>query len=81
MATLQQVAGAAGTALFVTVMAVASTGSTAGADVEGARAAFMAAAIIATVALPLTFLVGAGASNAPAVQPDGAVGKGGRPDV
>jgi len=60
MATLQQVAGAAGTALFITVMAVASGGAVAGTDVAGARAAFMVAAIIATVALPLTFLVGAG---------------------
>ncbi len=59
MATLQQVAGAAGTALFITVMAVASTGATAGTDVAGARAAFLVAAIIATIALPLTFLVGA----------------------
>jgi DHA2 family lincomycin resistance protein-like MFS transporter len=58
MATLQQVAGAAGTALFITVMAVASTGATAGTDVMGARAAFLVAAIIATIALPLTFLVG-----------------------
>jgi DHA2 family lincomycin resistance protein-like MFS transporter len=59
MATLQQVAGAAGTALFITVMTVASTEVTMGTDVTGARAAFMVAAIIATVALPLTFLVGA----------------------
>ncbi|TWF78727.1 DHA2 family lincomycin resistance protein-like MFS transporter [Pseudonocardia hierapolitana] len=58
MATLQQVAGAAGTALFITVMAVASAGETMGTDVSGARAAFMVAAIISTVALPLTFLVG-----------------------
>jgi DHA2 family lincomycin resistance protein-like MFS transporter len=58
MATLQQVAGAAGTALFITVMAVASVEVTMGTDVAGARAAFMVAAIIATVALPLTFLVG-----------------------
>jgi DHA2 family lincomycin resistance protein-like MFS transporter len=58
MATLQQVAGAAGTALFITVMAVASVEVTMGTDVAGARAAFVVAAIIATVALPLTFLVG-----------------------
>jgi MFS transporter, DHA2 family, lincomycin resistance protein len=58
MATLQQVAGAAGTALFITVMALASAEGTMGTDVAGARAAFMVAAIIATVALPLTFLVG-----------------------
>jgi len=60
MATLQQVAGAAGTALFVTVMAVASAGATAGTDVVGARVAFTVAAIIATAALPLTLLVGRG---------------------
>jgi DHA2 family lincomycin resistance protein-like MFS transporter len=56
MATLQQVSGAAGTALFVTVMTVAATDATHGADVAGTRAAFLCAAIIATVALPLTTL-------------------------
>jgi MFS transporter, DHA2 family, lincomycin resistance protein len=59
MATVQQVAGAAGTALFITVMTLASADATAGTDVTGARAAFMCAAVIATVALPLTLLVGA----------------------
>ena len=58
MATLQQVAGAAGTALFVTVMTLASASATHGADVAGARAAFICAAIIASVALPITLLVG-----------------------
>ncbi|GAA1289978.1 DHA2 family efflux MFS transporter permease subunit [Pseudonocardia aurantiaca] len=58
VATLQQVAGAAGTALFITVMTLASSDATAGTDVDGARAAFMTAAIIATIALPLTLLVG-----------------------
>jgi DHA2 family lincomycin resistance protein-like MFS transporter len=58
MATLQQVAGAAGTALFVTVMTLFATDPTAAADVTGTRAAFTCAAIIATVALPLTLLVG-----------------------
>jgi MFS transporter, DHA2 family, lincomycin resistance protein len=52
------VAGAAGTALSITVMAVASVEVTTGTDIAGARAAFMVAAIIAAVALPLTFLVG-----------------------
>jgi DHA2 family lincomycin resistance protein-like MFS transporter len=66
MATLQQVAGAAGTALFITVMAVASGGATTGTDVAGARASFMVAAIIATIALPLTFLVGTGKETAKA---------------
>jgi DHA2 family lincomycin resistance protein-like MFS transporter len=64
MSTLQQVAGAAGTALFITVMAVASTGATAGTDATGARVAFLVAAVIATIALPLTFLVGAGKTHA-----------------
>lgn len=58
VATFQQVAGAAGTALFVTVMALASTGAAAGADVDGARAAFLCAAAIATVAIPVTLLIG-----------------------
>jgi DHA2 family lincomycin resistance protein-like MFS transporter len=58
MATLQQVAGAAGTALFVTVMTLASADAARGTDIAGARAAFLCAAIIATVALPLTLLVG-----------------------
>ncbi len=58
MATLQQVAGAAGTALFVTVLTLFATDHTLAADVSGARAAFVCAAIIATIALPLTLLVG-----------------------
>ena len=58
MATLQQVAGAAGTALFITVMTLAAADATAATDVPGARAAFLSAAVIATIALPLTFLVG-----------------------
>jgi len=58
MATLQQVAGAAGTALFITVMTLFATDPTVAADVTGTRAAFTCAALIATVALPLTLLVG-----------------------
>ncbi|WP_084216438.1 DHA2 family efflux MFS transporter permease subunit [Pseudonocardia spinosispora] len=58
MATLQQVAAAAGTALFVTVMSLASTGATQGVDMGGARAAFLCAAVIATVALPISLLIG-----------------------
>ena len=58
VATLQQVAGAAGTALFITVMTLASSDAAVGTDVDGARAAFMTAAIIATIALPLTLMVG-----------------------
>jgi DHA2 family lincomycin resistance protein-like MFS transporter len=58
LATLQQVAGAAGTALFVTLMVVFAATPGVAADVPGARAAFLCAAAIATVALPITFLVG-----------------------
>jgi DHA2 family lincomycin resistance protein-like MFS transporter len=58
LSTLQQVAGAAGTALFITMMALGSQHPTAGVDVTGARVAFLCAAIIATVALPVTFLIG-----------------------
>jgi MFS transporter, DHA2 family, lincomycin resistance protein len=64
MATLQQVAGAAGIALFITVMTLAAADPTAGTDVPGARAAFRCAAIIATVALPVTLVGRRGAANA-----------------
>ena len=58
LATLQQVAGAAGTALFVTVMSLGAARPGGVADVAGAHAAFLCAALIATVALPLTLLMG-----------------------
>jgi DHA2 family lincomycin resistance protein-like MFS transporter len=58
VSTLQQVAGAAGTALFITVMTLASSSAAGGTDVVGARAAFLCAALIATATLPVTFLVG-----------------------
>ncbi|MGQ0575439.1 MAG: MDR family MFS transporter [Pseudonocardia sp.] len=58
LTTLQQVAGAAGTALFVTVMALASAGAATGADAAGARMAFLTAALIATAAVPVTLLAG-----------------------
>jgi MFS transporter, DHA2 family, lincomycin resistance protein len=62
MATVQQVAGAAGTALFITVMTLASADATGGTDIAGARAAFLCAAIIATIAFPLTLMVGRAAA-------------------
>lgn len=58
LATLQQVAGAAGTALFVTLMVVFAATPGVAADVPGARAAFLCAAVIATIALPVSLLVG-----------------------
>ncbi|MEU0497477.1 DHA2 family efflux MFS transporter permease subunit [Mycobacterium sp. NPDC006124] len=54
MTTLQQVAGAAGTALFVTVMAKASASGGAP-DMPGVHAAFVTAAIIGAVAVVLSF--------------------------
>lgn len=54
MTTLQQVAGAAGTALFVTVMAKASASGGAP-DMPGVHAAFVAAALIGAVAVALAF--------------------------
>ncbi|MCF6386702.1 DHA2 family efflux MFS transporter permease subunit [Mycobacterium sp. MBM] len=57
MTTLQQVAGAAGTALFVTVMAKASRSGGAP-DMPGVHAAFLAAAMIGAVAVVLAFFTG-----------------------
>ncbi|WP_235672871.1 DHA2 family efflux MFS transporter permease subunit [Mycolicibacterium hodleri] len=54
MTTLQQVAGAAGTALFVTVMAKASDSGGAP-DMPGVHAAFITAALIGAVAVVLSF--------------------------
>lgn len=65
--TLQQVAGAAGTALFITVASLASTSAASGAtDAAGAHASFLTAAVISTLALPLTLLVGRRATQVPA---------------
>lgn len=63
VSTLQQVAGAAGTALFITLMSVgAATAATEGADAvaataSGVHTAFLTGAIIATAAVLLTFFV------------------------
>lgn len=54
MTTLQQVAGAAGTALFVTVMAKASVSGGAP-DMPGVHAAFVVAAVISAVAVVTAF--------------------------
>lgn len=52
--TLQQVAGAAGTALFITVMAKASVSGGAP-DMPGVHAAFVVAAVIGAVAVVAAF--------------------------
>ncbi|BBZ01533.1 MFS transporter [Mycolicibacterium chitae] len=58
MTTLQQVAGAAGTALFVTVMARASVSGGAP-DMPGVHAAFVAAAVISVTAVAAAFFTAA----------------------
>lgn len=56
LATLQQFAGAVGTALFATVTVVASA-SAAGVDAGGMRTAFLCAAILATLAVLVALMV------------------------
>lgn len=51
MATLQQVAGAAGTAAFITVTALASTGPPGTPDATGLRIGFIAAGIVGLLAV------------------------------
>ncbi|WP_181781415.1 DHA2 family efflux MFS transporter permease subunit [Pseudonocardia pini] len=58
LATLQQVAGAAGTALFVTLMVLFASTPDVAADATGTHAAFLCAAIIGTIAIPFSLLVG-----------------------
>ena len=57
LTTLQQVAGAAGTALFVTVMTLSSVSGGAP-DVPGVRAAFTVAAVISVVVVLVAFFTG-----------------------
>ncbi|GAA1214324.1 DHA2 family efflux MFS transporter permease subunit [Pseudonocardia alaniniphila] len=55
--TLQQVAGAAGTALFITVTTVGSADPTGAIDAAGTHTAFLVAAVISIVVVGLSFLV------------------------
>jgi DHA2 family lincomycin resistance protein-like MFS transporter len=62
LGTFQQVAAASGTALFITVVAVAATaaGSTTGeaeGTIAGVRAAFLVAAVVSLALLPAVLLV------------------------
>ena len=57
LTTLQQVAGAAGTALFVTVMTLSSASGGAP-DAPGVQAAFTVAAVISVVVVLVAFLTG-----------------------
>ncbi|GAA1247804.1 DHA2 family efflux MFS transporter permease subunit [Prauserella halophila] len=64
LATLQQVAGALGTAVFVTVAAVASGADSAGPDADGLRVAFMIAGGIGVIAVATSLLLGKHKSSA-----------------
>lgn len=57
LTTLQQVAGAAGTAGFVTIAALGSANAAGTPDAAGLRMAFMAAGIIGLIAVAVSFMV------------------------
>ena len=67
LTTLQQVAGAAGTALFITVMTVFSGAG--GVDEAGIHAAFLVAAVVSLLVVAVAFLTGRRAA-APAADAD-----------
>jgi DHA2 family lincomycin resistance protein-like MFS transporter len=56
--TLQQVAGAAGTAVFITIMTVSSAAPGGAVDAVGTHAAFLVAALISLGVVALSLLVG-----------------------
>jgi MFS transporter, DHA2 family, lincomycin resistance protein len=58
LATLQQVAGAFGTAAFVTISAVASVTAGASPDAQGLRVGFMAAGVVGVLAVIVSFFMG-----------------------
>ncbi|MFC4947933.1 DHA2 family efflux MFS transporter permease subunit [Pseudonocardia sp. GCM10023141] len=66
--TLQQVAGAAGTAVFITVMTLGSAAPGGAIDAAGTHLAFLIAAIISLVVVALSLLVGRGAVAKPTAQ-------------
>jgi len=57
LTTLQQVAGAAGTAGFVTIAAIGSANAAGTPDAAGLRLAFMAAGVIGLIAVGVSFMV------------------------
>jgi MFS transporter, DHA2 family, lincomycin resistance protein len=57
LATLQQVAGAFGTAAFVTISAIASTTAGGSPDAQGLRTGFMAAGVVGVLALIVSFFL------------------------
>ncbi|MGH4027115.1 MAG: MDR family MFS transporter [Pseudonocardiaceae bacterium] len=65
MATLQQVAGAAGTAGFVTIAALASTGPVQAPDATGLQAGFVAAGVIGLLAVVTALFIPGKQTDAP----------------
>ncbi|GAA4837602.1 hypothetical protein GCM10023201_28390 [Actinomycetospora corticicola] len=57
LATLQQVAGAFGTAAFVTISAIASATAGGSPDAQGLRTGFMAAGVVGVLALIVSFFL------------------------
>ena len=66
LTTLQQVAGAAGTALFITVMTLASAEPDGGIDIAGLRAAFTCAAVISLVVVAVALFAARRTPSTPA---------------
>ncbi|RCW40948.1 DHA2 family lincomycin resistance protein-like MFS transporter [Halopolyspora algeriensis] len=76
MTTLQQVAGAAGTAAFVAVSALASTGPSGAPDATGIRAAFVVAGVIGLLAVVTALFVRGKRPEAPGHGGDAEIGGG-----
>ncbi|QFG20143.1 MDR family MFS transporter [Actinomadura sp. WMMB 499] len=77
LATLQQVAGAFGTAVFVTVAAHGSAAGSGAPDEGGLRTAFVVAGCIGLLAVVVSLFVRPAPERAPALPHDGADGAGG----
>nr|WP_226379565.1 DHA2 family efflux MFS transporter permease subunit [Pseudonocardia sp. KRD291] len=69
LTTLQQVAGAAGTALFITVMTLASAEPSGAIDITGLRAAFTSAAVISVAVVLVAFFTGRSKPAAAVAEP------------
>jgi DHA2 family lincomycin resistance protein-like MFS transporter len=77
LATLQQVAGAFGTAAFVTIAAVASVTAGASPDAQGLRVGFMAAGVVGVLAVIVSLFMGG--KPQPTADTDGALDSAGGP--
>jgi DHA2 family lincomycin resistance protein-like MFS transporter len=77
LATLQQVAGAFGTAAFVTISALASASLVGTPDAQGLRVGFMAAGVVGVLAVVVSLFMG----GRPAATPDPVGDDGPAPDA